>query len=51
MLSYAKVQNKPHVLQRLTGLTVTEFEQLLVSLEQAGQGYVEKHSIDQTRRR
>lgn len=51
MRSYAKVQNKPHVLQSLTGLTVTEFEQLLVSFEQAWQEYVEKHYINQTRRR
>jgi hypothetical protein len=43
MLSYAKVQNKPRVLQSLSGLTVVEFEQLLVSFEQAWQGYVEQH--------
>lgn len=51
MLSYAKVQNKPRVLQSLTGLNVAEFEQLLVSFEQAWQGDVEKHYINQTRRR
>lgn len=51
MLSYAKVQNKPHVLQSLTGLSVVEFEQLLVSFEQAWQSYVEQHYINQTRRR
>ena len=51
MLSYANLQNKPRVLQSLTGLTVAEFEQLLVSFEQAWQGYVEQHSINQTRQR
>ncbi len=51
MLSYAKVQNKPRVLQSLTGLTVAEFEHLLVSFEQAWQGYVEKHYIHQDRQR
>lgn len=35
MLSYKQVQNKPRVLQSLTGLNVSEFEQLLVSFEQA----------------
>lgn len=51
MLCYAKVQNKPRVLQSLTGLSVSEFEQLLVSFEQAWQGYVEEHYIKQARRR
>jgi hypothetical protein len=51
MLSYAKVQNKPRVLQSLTGLSVAKFEKLLVSFEQAWQGYVEQHYINQTRRR
>lgn len=43
MLSYTKVQNKPRVLQSLTGVTLTEFESLLVSFEQAWQAYVEAH--------
>jgi hypothetical protein len=51
MLSYAIVQNKPRVLQSLTGLTVAEFEQLLVSFEQAWQGYVEQHHLNNPERR
>ncbi len=45
MLSYAKVQNKPRVLQSLTGLTVAEFEKLLVSFDRAWEAYVEAHYI------
>jgi len=51
MLSYAIVQNKSRVLQSLTGLTVAEFEQLLVSFEQAWQGYVKQHTLNPVRRR
>jgi hypothetical protein len=51
MLSYAIVQNKPRVLQSLTGLTVAEFEQLLVRFEQAWQGYVKQHYLSPVRRR
>ena len=51
MLSYAIVQNKSRVLQSLTGLTVAEFEQLLVSFEQAWQGYVKQHTSNPVRRR
>jgi hypothetical protein len=51
MLSYAKVQNKPRVLQSLTGLSVAKFERLLVSFEQAWQGYIEEYYINQPRRR
>lgn len=40
MLSYPKVQNKPRVLQSLTGLRVSEFEQLWVSFERAWQDYI-----------
>ncbi|WP_277874842.1 hypothetical protein [Leptolyngbya sp. FACHB-16] len=40
MLSYPKVQNKPRVLQSLTGLSVSEFEQLWVSFERAWQDYL-----------
>lgn len=51
MLSYAKVQNKPRVLQSLTGLKVAEFKRLLVSFEQAWQAYVEEHYVNQARHR
>lgn len=45
MLSYRTIQNKPHVFQSLTGLTVEEFEQLLPPFEQAWIAYVEEHHI------
>lgn len=51
MLSYKQVQNKPRVLQSLTGLNVSEFEQLLVSFEQAWQDEVEAHSNKPGRQR
>lgn len=51
MLSYTKVQNKPRVLQSLTGLSVSEFEQLLVSFERAWHGYLEQHHIQAPRAR
>lgn len=51
MLSYAKVQNKPRVLQSLTGLSIREFEQLFVSFEQAWQTYLEQHHIQAPRAR
>lgn len=51
MLSSAKVQNKPRVLQSLTGLTVAEFENLLVSFEPAWEAYVEAHYVNQARQR
>ncbi len=51
MLNYAKVQNKPRVLQSLTGLSVSEFEQLFVSFEQAWQNYLEQHHIQAPRAR
>lgn len=51
MLSYEQVQNKPRVLQSLTGLNVSEFEQLLVSFERAWQDYVEEHYIKPGRQR
>jgi hypothetical protein len=38
-------------LQSLTGLSVAEFEKLLVSFEQAWQEYVEQHYINQIRHR
>ncbi|WP_225913757.1 hypothetical protein [Leptolyngbya ohadii] len=51
MLSNARVQNKPRVLQSLTGLSVSEFEQLFVSFEQAWQNYLEQHHIQAPRAR
>lgn len=51
MLDYAKVQNKPRVLQNLTGLTVAEFENLLVSFDGVWKAYVEAHYINQARQR
>lgn len=51
MLSYTKIQNKPRVLQSLTGLTVAEFESLLVSFDGAWQAYVEANYINQARLR
>ena len=51
MLSYTKIQNKPRVLQSLTGLTVAEFESLLVSFDGALQAYVEANYINQARLR
>ena len=51
MLSYTKIQNKPRVLQSLNGLTVAEFESLLVSFDGALQAYVEANYINQARLR
>lgn len=51
MLSYAQVENKPRVLQSLSGLTVAEFEDLLVSFEQAWQVYMEVHYVNPARKR
>lgn len=51
MLSYTKVQNKPRVLQSLSGLSVREFEQLFTSFEQAWQSYLEQHHIQVPRAR
>jgi len=51
MLNYAQVQNKPRVLQSLTGLSVDEFEQLFVSFERAWQKYLEQHHIQAPRAR
>ncbi len=45
MLSYAKLQNKPRVFQSLTGITLSEFEELLPSFEQAWQDYIYTHYI------
>ncbi|MBD1852780.1 transposase family protein [Cyanobacteria bacterium FACHB-502] len=51
MLNYAQVQNKPRVLQSLTGLSVDEFEQLFVSFERAWGDYLEQHHIQAPRAR
>ncbi len=51
MLSYEQVRNKPRVLQSLSGLNVSEFEQLLVRFEQAWQDDVEKHAMKPGRQR
>ena len=40
MLSYAKLQSKPRVFRSLTGITLSEFETLLPSFEQAWQDYI-----------
>jgi hypothetical protein len=45
MLSYAKLQNKPRIFWSLTGLSVSEFEKLLPSFEQAWQEYLEREYI------
>ncbi|MBD3887132.1 transposase family protein, partial [Phormidium tenue FACHB-886] len=52
MLSYRAIQNKPRVLQSLTGLKIREFEQLLKPFEQAWLAYVQEHHIQgKTRQR
>jgi hypothetical protein len=51
MLSYTQVQTKPRVLQSLTGLNVSEFEQLLVSFEHTWDEYVKEHYIKPGRQR
>jgi hypothetical protein len=45
MLSYAKLQNKPRILQNLSGLTVSEFEKLLPSFEQAWHGKKKRTTV------
>lgn len=49
MLSYAKVEGKPYVLQSLTGLKPAEFEKLLVSFELAWQEYIEREYVQKPR--
>jgi len=51
MLSYSKVQGKPHVLQSLTGLKPQEFETLLVSFDVAWQAYIERDYVNKPRAR
>ena len=45
MLSYAKLQNKPRIFRTLSGLSLSEFEQLLPSFEQAWQDYLDREYI------
>ncbi len=45
MLSYAKLQSKPRVFRSLTGITLSEFEELLLSFEKAWQDYLYTHYI------
>ncbi len=46
MLSYAKLKSKPRVFRSLTGITLSEFEELLLSFEKAWQDYLYTHYID-----
>jgi hypothetical protein len=53
MLSHAKLQNKPRIFRSLMGLSLSEFEQLLPSFEQAWQDYLDQeyiHRDDRKRR-
>jgi hypothetical protein len=51
MITYAQVQNKPHILKSLSGLSKSEFEALLPSFEAAWQNYIQAQFIDQARNR
>lgn len=51
MLSYSKVQDKPYVLQSLTGLNPPEFEELLESFDLAWQEYIKQEYINKPRAR
>lgn len=51
MLSYSKVQDKPYVLQSLTGLNPQEFEELLKNFDVAWQSYIQQEYIDKPRAR
>ena len=46
MLSYAKLKSKPRVFRSLTGITLSEFEELLLSFEKVWQDYLYTHYID-----
>lgn len=46
MLSYAKLKSKRRVFRSLTGITLSEFEELLLSFEKAWQDYLYTHYID-----
>lgn len=45
MLNYQSLRNKPRIFQSLTGISLSEFEDLLPSFEQAWQAYVMEHHI------
>jgi hypothetical protein len=45
MLSYESLHDKPRIFQSLTGMTLSEFEQLLPAFSKAWQAYVEEHHI------
>ena len=51
MLSHAKLQNKPRIFRSLSGLSLSEFEQLLPSFEQAWQDYVYDEYIARSERK
>ncbi len=51
MLSYSKVEGKPHVLQSLTGLKPQEFETLLSSFDVIWQEYIEREYVNKPRAR
>jgi DDE superfamily endonuclease/Helix-turn-helix of DDE superfamily endonuclease len=51
MITYAQVQNKPHILKSLSGLSKSEFEALLPSFQSAWQNYIQAQFIDQARNR
>jgi hypothetical protein len=51
MLSYAKLQTEPCIFRSLTGLSLSEFEKLLPSFEQAWQDYIYSHYITRSDRK
>lgn len=51
MLCYHKLRRKPRILQSLTGLTVTEFEKLLLSFEVTWHQYIKKKFIQRKERK
>ena len=51
MLSYAKLKNKPRILQSLTGMSLVEIEGLVPSFETAWQDYIYKHFIEASERK
>ena len=51
MLSYAKLKNKPRILQSLTGMSVAEFESIVPSFEAAWQDYIYKQFIEGSERK
>jgi hypothetical protein len=51
MLSYEKLKNKPRIFRSLTGLSLSEFEKLLPSFEQAWQEYIYREYINRDDRK